>query len=97
MTLMPVSNIWVFDSSWSKAGALRWMPQRSLTSSSSPSSRLRHSPSGVEHVAERHVADRHRDRAAGVDHLGAADQAVGGLQGDRADHAVTDVLGHLER
>src|SRR4051794_20905833 len=45
MTLMPVSNIWVFDSSWSKAGALRWMPQRSLTSSFSPSSRFRHSPS----------------------------------------------------
>ncbi len=44
MTLMPVWNIWVFDSSWSKAGALRWMPQRSLTSSCSPSSRLRQSP-----------------------------------------------------
>ncbi len=44
MTLMPVSNIWVLDSSWSKAGALRWMPQRSLTSSFSPSSRLRQSP-----------------------------------------------------
>src|SRR3954467_12679401 len=44
MTLIPVSNISVLDSSWSKAGALRWMPQRSLTSSVSPSSRLRHSP-----------------------------------------------------
>jgi peptide chain release factor 1 len=52
---------------------------------------------GVEDVAERRVADRHRDRAAGVGHLGTADQAVGGLQGDRADHAVTDVLGHLQR
>src|ERR1700712_943616 len=47
MTLMPVSNISVLDSSWSKAGALRWMPQRSLTSNSSPSSRLRHSPSAL--------------------------------------------------
>src|SRR3954454_9706075 len=44
ITLMPVSNISVLDSSWSKAGALRWIPQRSLTSSVSPSSRLRHSP-----------------------------------------------------
>ena len=44
MTLMPVSNIWVLDSSWSKAGALRWMPQRSLTSKVSPSSRLSTSP-----------------------------------------------------
>src|SRR4051794_17118036 len=45
MTLMPVSNISVLASSWSKAGALRWMPHRSLTSSVSPSSRLRQSPS----------------------------------------------------
>ncbi len=33
MTLMPVSSISVLDSSWSNAGALRWMPQRSLISS----------------------------------------------------------------
>ena len=33
MTLMPVSSISVFDSSWSKAGALRWISQRSLISS----------------------------------------------------------------
>ena len=52
---------------------------------------------GVEDVAQRGVADRHRDRAAGVGHLGTADQAVGGLQRDGADHAVADVLGHLER
>ena len=44
MTLMPVSNIWVFDSSWSKAGALRWMPHRSLTSKVSPSARFSTSP-----------------------------------------------------
>src|SRR6478735_4014473 len=44
MTLMPVSNIWVLDSSWSKAGAERWMPQRSLTSRVWPGSRLRQSP-----------------------------------------------------
>src|SRR3954462_4849255 len=42
---MPVSNIWVFDSSRSNAGALRWMPHRSLTSSFSPSSRFSGSPS----------------------------------------------------
>src|SRR6476660_10428077 len=44
MTLMPVSNIWVFDSSWSNAGALRWIPHRSLTSRVSPAFRFRHSP-----------------------------------------------------
>ncbi len=41
---MPVSNIVVLDSSWSKAGALRWMPHRSLTSRVSPSARFMHSP-----------------------------------------------------
>ena len=51
----------------------------------------------VEHVALGHVADRHGDRAAGVGDLGAADQAVGGLHRDGADHAVADVLGDLER
>jgi hypothetical protein len=39
MTLMPVSNISVFDSSWSKFGALRWMPQRSVISMVSPERR----------------------------------------------------------
>ena len=43
------------------------------------------------------VADGHRDRAAGVAHLRAADQAVGRLQRDGADHAVADVLRDLER
>ena len=44
MTLMPVSNISVLHSSWSKAGALRWIGQRSVTSSVSPSLRFRQSP-----------------------------------------------------
>lgn len=34
MTLTPVSNISVLDSSWSKLGALRWIGQRSVTSDS---------------------------------------------------------------
>ena len=33
ITLIPVSNISVFDSSWSNAGAVRWIGQRSLISS----------------------------------------------------------------
>src|SRR5690625_122327 len=35
MDLMPVSNIEVFDSSWSKFGAWRWIGHRSVTSSCS--------------------------------------------------------------
>src|SRR3954449_383426 len=44
MTLMPVWNISVLASSWSNAGALRWMPHRSSTLRVSPSCRLRTSP-----------------------------------------------------
>ena len=49
----------------------------------------------VEDAAERDVADRHGDRAAGVDDLHAAREAVGGVHGDRADAVVAEVLLHL--
>ena len=51
----------------------------------------------VEHVAEHAVADRHRDAVTEVADHGAAAQAVGGLQADGADAAVTDLLGDLGR
>ena len=53
----------------------------------------------AEHVhdaAERARADRHRDRRAGVRHLHAAAQAVGGAQRDAAHHAVAELLLDLE-
>ena len=52
----------------------------------------------AEHVpdpAQRDVADGNRDRAAGVDDLGAARETVGGVHGDRADAVVAEVLLHL--
>src|SRR5690606_42077435 len=51
---------------------------------------------GIEHVALDDIADRHRDRLAGVTDLGATDQAVGGLHRDGAHDVVTEVLGDLE-
>ena len=65
MTLMPVSNISVLDSSWSKGGDGRWIGQRSLMSRllSFDVQRL---AEHVEDVALGDVADRHRDRRAGV-------------------------------
>ena len=88
---MPVPNIWVFDSSWSNGGAWRWIGQRSVMSSdaagtSSGSPRVFHtwplvtSPTGTE------------IGGASVAHLGAADQAVGRLHRDGADHVVAEVL-----
>ena len=49
----------------------------------------------VEDAAQGRVADRDRDRAAGVDHLVAALQAVGGVHRHRADAVVAEVLLHL--
>ena len=46
----------------------------------------------VEDPPERHAADRDRDRRAGVDHLGAAGEAVGRVHRDRADAVVAEVL-----
>ena len=51
---------------------------------------------GVEHLAERLVADGDRDGPAGVGDRRAADDAVGRAQADRADQAVTDVERDLE-
>ena len=95
MTLMPVQKTSVLLSSWSKLGACAWMPRRSVIWSDD-SVDVERLAEGVPHVAEGHVADGHRDRVAGVDHRGAADEAVGGLHGDRAHHVVADVLGDLE-
>ncbi len=47
-TLMPVSSISVFGSRSAKAGALRWISHRSLTSSFSPGLRLRQSPMALK-------------------------------------------------
>ena len=52
----------------------------------------------ADHVpdpAEGRVADRHRDRRAGVDDVDAAREAVGGLHRDRADAIVAEMLLHL--
>ena len=49
----------------------------------------------VEDAAQGRVADRNRDRPAGVDHLVAALQAVGGVHRHRAHPVVAEVLLHL--
>ena len=51
----------------------------------------------VHDAAERARAHRHRDRVAGVGDHGAAAQAVGGAERNRAHHAVAQLLLHFER
>ncbi len=77
------------------AGAWRWIGQRSVMSSDAVGD-VERLAEGVEDVALGDVADRHGDRRAGVAHLGAADETVGRLHRDGADHVVADVLGDLE-
>ena len=50
----------------------------------------------VHDAAERLVADRHRDRLAGVGHLLAADEAFGRVHGDGAHGVLAQVLGDFE-
>ena len=92
---MPVSNIWARGSSWSKAGALRWISQRSSIPSIVVG--VERLAQHVEHVAEHGVADRDRDATAEVAHRRAADEPVGLLHADAADPPVADLLGHLGR
>ena len=73
-----------------RRGAARWIGQRSLTSIGvALVDRLAEQ---VEDAPERDVADRHGDRAAGVDDLDAAREAVGRVHRDRAHAVVAEVL-----
>ena len=90
MTLIPVSRIsWVGVRS-AASGAGRWIGQRS--SASTGVAVVDRLAEQVEDPAQGRVADRDRDRAAGVDHLVAALQAVGGVHRHRADAVVAEVL-----
>ena len=89
-TLIPVSSTsWVGVRS-STSGAGRWIGQR--VSASTVAGVVDRLAEQVEDPAEGRVADRHGDRAAGVDHLVAALEAVGRVHRDRADAVVAEVL-----
>ena len=91
---MPVSRISRVGVRSSTLGAGRWIGQRS--SASTVAGAVDRVAEQVEDAAEHDVADGHGDRAAGVDHLGAAREPVGGVHRDRADAVVAQVLLHLE-
>ena len=50
---------------------------------------------GVEHAAERHVADRHGDRLLRVDDVDSTRETVCRIHRDRAHAVVSEVLLHL--
>ena len=93
MTLMPVSKSSVLVERSRSSGGSRWIGQYSSASTGPRPSTG--SPSDVEDAAERGFADGDLDRAAGVDAILAADQAVGAAEGDAADAAAAEVLLHF--
>ena len=92
-TLIPVSKTSIFDVSSSNAGGSRWIGQRSA-----PAGGFLAVDRLAKHVpdpSQRHLADRNRDRRFGIDHGGAASDAVGRVHCDGADAIVTEMLLHL--
>ena len=93
MTLMPVSKTSVFERE--VVELRRLAVDRPVLGGVDRAAAVDRLAEQVEHAAERLLADRHRDRAAGVDDLHAADHAVGRAEGDAADAAAAEVLLHF--
>ena len=92
MTLIPVSKISTVGSSSSKRGSGPVDRPAVGLDAACIVDRL---TEDVEDPAEGDLADRHRDRRAGVLHLGAARDAVGRVHRHRAHTVVSEVLLHL--
>ena len=87
---MPVSNISVVGVRFSTDGAVRWIGQRSVLVELG--ALVDGLAEQVEDAAERLLADRHGDRAAGVGDLLTAGQAVGRVHRDGAHAVVAEQL-----
>ena len=92
MTLMPVSKISIFAESSPNFGGSRWIGQRSPVDGFLAVDRI---ADHVPDAPERDVADRHRDRRAGVDDLRPARETVGRVHRDGAHAIVAEMLLHL--
>ena len=91
---MPVTRICASDACSVKLGASWWMARRvAVTDRAGFVHRL---ADDVHDAAQRLVADRHRDRLAGIGHCGAANQAFGRVHGDGAHGVLAEVLGDFE-
>ena len=94
MTLMPVTRISAVPACSAKVGASRWIEAMCVVGDRAGFvDRL---ADHVHDAAQRGGADRHADRAAGVDHFLAADQAFGGVHGDGAHGVLAQMLGDFE-
>ena len=90
MTLRPVSKTSISVDCWSKAGGSRWIGR--WTSAVDRALAVDRLAEDVEDATEGRLADRHRDRRAGVAHVDAAGEPVGRGHRDRADPVVAEVL-----
>ena len=94
MTLMPVTRISVSVDCSAKSGA--GAVDRARLVGVDRALLVDRLADDVEDAAERRVADRHRDRPAGVGDRAAADQALGRVHRDGAHGRLAEVLGDLE-
>ena len=91
---MPVTRISASVDWSTNSGACLWIGERRLVATGPRSSTG--SPMTLRMRPKRLGADRHHDRAAGIDHLGAAHQPVGGVHRDRAHGVLAEMLRHFE-
>ena len=91
---MPVTRISASVDWSTNSGAGRWIGARSLVvDRAALVDRL---ADDVEDAAQGLGPDRHEDRRAGVDHLGAAHQPVGRVHRDGAHGVLAEMLRHFE-
>ena len=90
MTLRPVSKTSTSVDCWSNAGGSRWIGRWTLGDDRALA--VDRVAEDVEDAAEGRLADRHRDRGAGVADVDAAGEAVGRGHRDGADPVVAEVL-----
>ena len=91
---MPVSKISSVGFSSSNVGGSRWIGQRSSTSNLFVLP-VDHVAEHVEEAPQRPLPDRHGDRNAQVDHVGATGDAVRRVHRHGADGVVAEMLLHL--
>ena len=91
---MPVTRISASVDWSTNSGAGLWIGERRLVDDRA--ALVDRLADDVEDAAQGLRADRHRDRLAGIDDLGAAHQPVGRVHRDRAHGVLAEMLRHFE-
>ena len=91
---MPVTRISALPACSAKVGASRWI--EAVCVAGNRAGFVDRLADHIHDAAQSGGANRHPDRAAGVDHFLAAHQAFGGVHGDGAHRVLAQMLRHFE-